>query len=388
MFERELKPRPSQPAESQADSVAAEVALDGSRPSVQRLAWAAKEALGTPERPASDREIREAAGRHLGRDFGAVRMVRDSAEVERLGTVAFAERDAIHFAPGAYRPDLPLGRALIAHELTHVAQTGSARPLAGPMAAHNQAHRAAPVQQPSGLRLHLCSGGKKDAAKKGAVFAGAHATPGGPVKHFTGEEVDAFLAKSPTLAPYVKGPREAGKVAAGRVHFYSHADFVEAWVKYALTKQNPATGKTFTEAEARAWVPRAFTADDGDIHIDESAGEPRTAVHEAIHFYQDDAFKNLGWNISEGFTELFAQKVIAEQKIVSAENPALADNLAAARKLAGAVSLDAVGKAYFNGDIVGLRAAVDAAKGAGTFDKWKGYMNQRPADYAAANALF
>jgi hypothetical protein len=396
VFDRERQPAPSpRRAESQADEIAREVGLGGARPGPEALLRSAREQLATPPRPASDRAARDETGRRLGRDLAGVRVVPESPEAERAGSLAFAEHDAVHLAPGAYRPDLPLGRALLAHELTHVAQTGNA-PLAGALDAHERAHGAVPVAQPRGLRLHFCggSGGKKDAgttvpgATKGAVFAGAHDKPAGAVKHFTGEQVDAFLAASAALGPYVKAPRAAGKVAAGRVHFYSSKDFVEAWVKYALTKNNPATGATFTEAEARAWVPRAFTADDGDIHVDESAGEPRTVVHESIHFYQHDDFTRLGWHVSEGFTELFAQKVIAEQKIVSGANPALADDLAAARKLSAAVSFDAVAKAYFAGDVAGLRAAVDAAKGAGTFDKWLGYMTKIPPDHAAANALF
>lgn len=387
MFERELRPRSGPPAESQADQVAAEVALGGTPLSAVALDQAIARSASLPARPALDRGVPDAVGRRLGMDLGGVRMVRDSREPEGLGTPAFAEGDAIHFAPGAYRPDLPLGRALIAHELTHVAQTRTgARPGPGELAAHERAHALAPVPQPPGLRLRLCGGGTK-AAKKGAVFAGAHDAPGGPVKHLPGDQVDAFLAASPSLGPYVKAPRAAGKAASGRVHFYSHGDFVEAWVKYALTKNNPDTGKTYTEAEARSWVPRAFTADDDEIHIDETAGEPRTAIHESIHFYEDDAFTALGYHVSEAFTELLAQKIVSEKGIVSAENPALADDLSAARKLAGVVTLDAIAKAYFNGDIAGLRAAVDAAKGAGTFDKWKGYMTQRPPDYAAANAL-
>ena len=69
-------------------------------------------------------------------------------------------------------------------------------------------------------------------------------------------------------------------------------------------------------------------------------------------------------------------------------NPALADPLSAARRLIAAVTFDAAAKAYFNGDIDGLRKAVDGAKGAETFDKWKGYLTQIPPDFTAANALF
>lgn len=38
------------------------------------------------------------------------------------GTLAFTRGNTISFAPGSYRPELPIGQALIAHELTHVVQ--------------------------------------------------------------------------------------------------------------------------------------------------------------------------------------------------------------------------------------------------------------------------
>lgn len=73
----------------------------------------------------------------FGRSFGDVRVHTDStaARLSRsLNARAFAVGRDIAFAPGEYKPGNPIGDALIAHELAHVAQQdaglGSAEPLA------------------------------------------------------------------------------------------------------------------------------------------------------------------------------------------------------------------------------------------------------------------
>jgi len=66
----------------------------------------------------------------IGHDFGAVRVHTDeraAAQVDAIGARAFTVGNEIAFGPGQYRPDHPDGRALLAHELTHVAQ-GAAGP--------------------------------------------------------------------------------------------------------------------------------------------------------------------------------------------------------------------------------------------------------------------
>lgn len=63
--------------------------------------------------------------RKLGSSFGNVRIHASggrSRDVADAGALAITRGDEIAFAPGRYRPDTLHGRALIAHELTHVAQ--------------------------------------------------------------------------------------------------------------------------------------------------------------------------------------------------------------------------------------------------------------------------
>jgi hypothetical protein len=62
---------------------------------------------------------------HFGHDFSRVRVHSDASAASRadaLGARAFTVLPDIIFGPDQYRPDLPRGQALIAHELTHVVQ--------------------------------------------------------------------------------------------------------------------------------------------------------------------------------------------------------------------------------------------------------------------------
>lgn len=77
--------------------------------------------VGEPLPPA----IRTEMEGQLGHDFASVRIVASgpgSAVVPALGARAMTVGRSIVFGPNAYQPQTPSGRALLAHELTHVAQ--------------------------------------------------------------------------------------------------------------------------------------------------------------------------------------------------------------------------------------------------------------------------
>lgn len=76
--------------------------------------------------PATEQGVRQHVGRSLGFDFSNVRLHRDVSHIENQNAHAVTTGSNIYLAPGRYRPDLPLGRALLAHELTHVAQQSAA----------------------------------------------------------------------------------------------------------------------------------------------------------------------------------------------------------------------------------------------------------------------
>ena len=96
-----------------------------------------KIAMQSLSAPAHEQGIRSHVGNMLGVDFSGVRLHRETASVEAQGAHAMATGSDVYLAPGRYRPDLPAGRALIAHELTHVAQQGAAPSMVKPGAFKN-----------------------------------------------------------------------------------------------------------------------------------------------------------------------------------------------------------------------------------------------------------
>ena len=129
-------PRPRAPSasparlEGEANAVALRVAFGtASPPSAASLAAAAREQAPGGAAAAGDGGVREQVGRALGYDFSGVRLdagpdaARRAAD-DRAHAVTRGSR--VDFAAGRFRPDRPLGRGLIAHELAHVAQLGAA----------------------------------------------------------------------------------------------------------------------------------------------------------------------------------------------------------------------------------------------------------------------
>jgi Domain of unknown function (DUF4157) len=77
----------------------------------------------------------------FGRDFSEVRIHTDQTAAKAAAShraAAFASGTDISFAAGRYRPDAESGRALLAHELTHVVQSANA--IASPAAEETPTH--------------------------------------------------------------------------------------------------------------------------------------------------------------------------------------------------------------------------------------------------------
>jgi hypothetical protein len=188
MAEREplLPPGRRSRLERQADEVASDVALRGARPSGAELERGAREALQSSVQAASDQPIRSAVGSRLGVDLSGIRLVRDSPSVQAVRSIAFAQHDEVHLAPGAYRPDHPLGRALLAHELTHSAQLARMSGFAPETAlAHDRLHdtqSGARADSALKLRLEFCPDSSKSSGSPSATTAPSAAppTPAGP----------------------------------------------------------------------------------------------------------------------------------------------------------------------------------------------------------------
>jgi Domain of unknown function (DUF4157) len=85
--------------------------------------------LGTAGHPL-DQPTRAVMETHFKHDFSSVRVHTDPAAASRAqtdGAQAYTAHPDIVFGPGQYRPQLPDGQALIAHELTHIVQQQTGR---------------------------------------------------------------------------------------------------------------------------------------------------------------------------------------------------------------------------------------------------------------------
>lgn len=210
--------------------------------------------------------------------------------------------------------------------------------------------------------------------------------PASPPKiaHKTGKEVDDALDASPYFAKLVEAKHKAGTKAEGHVHIHDDAAFEEAYVKMAATRMNPATGKIFTEDEARARSKNVNAFADGtEIHLHENRGEPGTAIHESMHLFSNAYTVKMGYNANEGTTEYFTRKLCAELSIT--RGTFYPSQLASVTKMLTLVGEDVVAAAYFQDKLTELETALDAKKTAGTFAKWVTAM--KASKYSDADAL-
>ena len=94
------------------------------------------ETLATNHRPgeAPAHPIEPAVRANMGAlfrfDFGRVR-VHDQSELDEHGAAAVTHGEHVHVAPGAYDAGSEDGKHVLAHELTHVVQQSSSRPISG-----------------------------------------------------------------------------------------------------------------------------------------------------------------------------------------------------------------------------------------------------------------
>jgi len=203
-------------------------------------------------------------------------------------------------------------------------------------------------------------------------------------RHLTGKQVDGYLMASTFLKPYIKPKMTAGTTAEGAVEIHDAADFKAEWIAYAMTKINPDTGNKYTEKAARR-AERNINAfqGGGKIHLHTRRGERATTIHESMHLFSSTSFISaVGYNVNEGSTEYFTRVVTREQRI--GRGNFYPPQQRSVKKLVGISSQEKLANAYFNGSLGDIKTDADA-KGAGTWDKWLGYM--KGGKYVRANAL-
>jgi len=335
----------------------------------------------------------------LGHDFSRVQVHSDRTAANTASSLrarAFTLGDHIAFADGAFRPGEIAGDALLAHELAHVAQQRDVSPSARPELGQDHALEGdadvaavnavgslwggwsgmarGPRRSGAGLRLQRCDDGfdpEKDPAR-----------------------MDQAYGKSKRLEKWL-GPKSGRQPIAPRLEPLEDDAFASEFNAYRgrIAAQPGAAGEaarqdTSSPSEIAGFRDRKRKK---PVVLAQSRANIGYANHEGLHENANPDFEELGFNISEGFTEFFAQVVVQdaglppsnESKYRNAQLPPVL----ALFKLIGE-DMDTFGNAYFNGQVGALKAKVDAAaaaaapsKGAAkgtasTFDQWVSLMNQ------------
>ena len=206
----------------------------------------------------------------------------------------------------------------------------------------------------------------------------------------TGRLVDAIFDASPFFKDLV-GAKLKKLPLTKIMHLDDEHAFEAAWIEYATRSVNPETNRKFSREEAKAFMDakglRAFQDEDkGAIHVRKVRADLRTQLHEALHLFSDDRWKDrmaLAYNVNEGFTQYFTRK-LGDELGLEADDGSFLKQYTSVTHLVEAVGEAAVVAAYFEGDIAGLKAKADARK-AGTFKQWLDLLDA--SDFKGANAL-
>jgi hypothetical protein len=205
-------------------------------------------------------------------------------------------------------------------------------------------------------------------------------------------EVDAIFDTSVHVKDMIGAKLGKGSIAKAML-LDEATDFEAAWVEYALRSINPDTQKGFaSEDEARAFLKkkgvRAFQdSARGKIHLNKERANLGTQLHESLHFFSSDRWKDtMGYVVNEGVTEFFTRAMGPEVGVERDINSFLQE-FTSATHLVEAAGEQVVATAYFDGDISGLERTIDArkAEGKGTWRQWLRHLDDR--DFKAANAL-
>jgi hypothetical protein len=206
----------------------------------------------------------------------------------------------------------------------------------------------------------------------------------------SGRQVDAIFDSSPFFKDLV-GAKLKKMPLTKVMHLDDEHVFEAAWIEYAMRSVNPETNQKFSREEAKAFINakglRAFQDEDrGAIHVRKVRADLRTQLHEALHLFSADRWKDrmaLAYNVNEGFTQYFTRK-LGDELGLEADEGSFLKQYTSVTHLVEAVGEAPVTAAYFEGDIAGLKAKADARK-AGSWKQWLDLLDA--SDFKGANKL-
>jgi len=106
-----------------------------------------------------------------------------------------------------------------------------------------------------------------------------------------GREVDAIFDSTPFLKDLI-GAKLGKQKLEKAMRLDDEPSFERAWLAYAQRSINPATGRNFTEREAKDFNARegvrAFQDEDrGEVHIRKERADLGTQLHEGLHLFSE-----------------------------------------------------------------------------------------------------
>jgi len=244
-------------------------------------------------------------------DFSNVRVHNDmmAASVARsINARAFTLGHNVVFGAGEYSSDALDGRKLFAHELTHV------------------------VQQ-------RASGGSGAIIRRQAKNPLKGRNTSEIVDYRAEKEIDAALAASKLLRPFIGEKLDQGARLKGNVTYLPQKEFEGAYIAHekrsgGSVERAKNVGGFYNRKQDRVVVPRSANLE--------------ALVHEAIHKFSDPSFREIfGSGLNEGVTQYFTNLLLEEYRLSAGK--AYPNKLIAGAALAQAVGIKDLAIGYFLG---------------------------------------
>jgi hypothetical protein len=289
-------------------------APNGSSAPASRVPPIALEVLGESGQPL-DSSTRAFMERRFGHDFGNVRVhldARAAASARSVKALAYTVGHDIVFGAGAFAPDAPSGRRLLAHELAHVVQQSNPA-AAGAWPLQRQPDETKTKESPPTKTPPAKSPPRKTLKREGVDL-------NDPVASKTAGIIDAVLARSQILAPYIGDRIKAGFKIAEKGKFVqetSDGNFDNAYRDaYDLNSGDTVPKSTMGFLNTKT----------SEIHLRPDALFG-TALHEAVHRLASPRLysqflpvankisSTLTEVLKEGVTAFFTDEILKEEEL-------------------------------------------------------------------------
>jgi WXG100 family type VII secretion target len=182
-------------------------------------------------------------------------------------------------------------------------------------------------------------------------------------KHTKAADADAYIQDQ--LKDYLGNAVKDGRKISGSVAVVGDSDWDVAGIAHY--------GESVWNSGKRDDI-NGFVDSKGRVWIHKDRGNAGTMIHEGVHKYATDDVLNLSQPLNEGVTEFFARKV-AQGADPSISRSNYQGNYDLTAALVDKVGEATVAKAYFDGDVAGLKDAFIKIGGGKTEADWSKFVD-------------